>query len=957
MRMGNGTVPDAVIAVVPAKNSGAIGPTVAALCATGRVDRVVVVDDASTDDTAERAAAAGATVLSLTTNWGKGGAVTRAVEQFPEAAVYLLVDADLGETARHVVGLLDPVIGGTADLSIAVFPSAGGRGGFGVVKRAARSIIARECGYDAVEPLSGQRAVRGDLLRSLPAAPRFGLEVGMTVDAVRAGARLVEIEMPLDHEHTGRTLAGFRHRGGQAVDIVRAAAPRLGSVPVRAALMVVITLAVLVGILAAPWATGSGRPLVAASGRKVVLVTVADVSLADLDRGVLPNISNLLGTTGGALTPRTPAAPGDQLSSYASLGAGAPVVVADRRPGPVRALVRPTITLTPDGDGARLAEPVAVTGARNAYGTLGALGDALHGAGLRTGYVGARSGGDGHDAPGALAVADSSGAVDVALAGSLPEAEGPDLDAALGDRVAAVGTAMASSDVVLVDAGGSPLVQPVWLGPSTAAAREERHQRRLGHVRVADLLVGRIVAANPGALVVVAGVAPPSQWRLTPLAVAGDLPGALSSPSTRRGGLAALTDLGPTVLAAFGIARPDTMIGQRLTSGPDAADVAAVRELHDRTDARERLNPWITVGFILLQAVVYGAAMVGLATRRRWGRPIERLLVVAERVALACAAFPVVTFLYRLAPSAWQEPWPAAIGIGALSLAGGLAASRARHHPLSPLIWIAGVTVAVMGFDAATSGALQDVSLLGYSPVTAARFYGMGNMGFAVLGSATILLAGAWMAGTPRRTDGLVAIACLLAAVTTLEVAPDLGADFGGALVFVPTFLVGLVLWAGIRMNLGRMVRVIAASIAAVGAVMLVDRWTGSSHVAAFVAGGPDVMVATIARKLDANVRMFRSSTWTWMVPIIFGFFVWAATVGGGWRRWFGTQRVWRTTFLLLLGFGVLGGLMNDSGIAIPAMVLVYAGAFVLLLERKQPFAPPRVVGPRSATPAPSGAT
>ena len=60
-----------------------------------------------------------------------------------------------------------------------------------------------------------------------------------------------EIEMPLDHEHTGRTLAGFRHRGGQAVDIVRAAAPRLGSVPVRAALMVVGTLAVLVGILAA----------------------------------------------------------------------------------------------------------------------------------------------------------------------------------------------------------------------------------------------------------------------------------------------------------------------------------------------------------------------------------------------------------------------------------------------------------------------------------------------------------------------------------------------------------------------------------------------------------------------------------------------------------------------------------------------------------------------------------
>lgn len=934
-----------VVAVVPAKNSAAIGATVVALAGTGRVDRIVVVDDGSNDDTAARAAAAGATVLSLATNWGKGGAVARAVEMFPDASIYLLLDADLGETARHVVGLLDPVTVGTADLSIAVFPSADGRGGFGVVKRAARAIIARECGYDAAEPLSGQRAVRGELLRSLPAAPRFGLEVGMTVDAVRAGARLVEIELPLDHEHTGRTFAGFRHRGGQALDIGRAAVARFGTVRARATVMVAVTLAVLAGIVAAPWAAGSGRPLVAASDRKVVIVTVADVSLADLDRGVLPNIGHLLGTTGGALTPRTPAGPGDQLSSYASLGAGAPVVVADPRPEPVRSLVRSSLSLTADGAGARLAAPVAVSDARNAYGSLGALGDALHAAGLRTGYVGARSGGDGHDSPGALAIADSSGGIDVADAGALPDREGPDLDAALGDRVDAVGTAMATSDVVLVDAGGSPIVRPAWLGPSSSESREELHQRRLGHVRVADLLVGRIVAANPGALVVIAGVAPPSQWRLTPVAVAGDLPGALSSPSTRRSGLSALTDLSPTVLAAFGIARPDTMIGRRLTSGPGAADVAAVRELHDRTDARERLNPWITVGFVVLQAIVYSAAMVGLAARRRWRRPTERLLAVAERVALACAAFPVVTFLYRLAPASWQEPWPAAIGIGMLSFAGGMAASKARHHPLSPLIWIAGVTVAVMGFDAATSGALQDVSLLGYSPITAARFYGMGNMGFAVLGSATILLAGAWMAGTPRRTDGLVAIACLLGAVTTLEVAPNLGADFGGALVFIPTFLVGLVLWAGVRMDLGRLVRVVAASIVAIGGVVLADRWTGSSHVSAFVQGGPAAMASTIARKIDANVRIFRSSTWTWMVPIIFGFFVWAATVGGGWRRWFGGQRVWRTTFLMLLGFGVLGGLMNDSGVAIPAMVLVYAGAFILLIERKQPFAPPVVVG------------
>ena len=53
----------------------------------------------------------------------------------------------------------------------------------------------------------------------------------MTVDAVRAGARIAEVELPLDHAHTGRTLAGFAHRGRQAVDIVRAAVPCGPEVP------------------------------------------------------------------------------------------------------------------------------------------------------------------------------------------------------------------------------------------------------------------------------------------------------------------------------------------------------------------------------------------------------------------------------------------------------------------------------------------------------------------------------------------------------------------------------------------------------------------------------------------------------------------------------------------------------------------------------------------------------
>ena len=54
----------------------------------------------------------------------------------------------------------------------------------------------------------------------LPFAGGYGMEIGMTIDAVRAGHRVIEIELDLAHRASGRTLAGFLHRGRQLVDFV-----------------------------------------------------------------------------------------------------------------------------------------------------------------------------------------------------------------------------------------------------------------------------------------------------------------------------------------------------------------------------------------------------------------------------------------------------------------------------------------------------------------------------------------------------------------------------------------------------------------------------------------------------------------------------------------------------------------------------------------------------------------
>jgi hypothetical protein len=217
-----------VVALVAAKDrADTVGTTAAALAALPLVESVMVIDDGSADETATVAAAAGAQVIRLPRNLGKGGAVAAGVAATPHADVYLLVDADVGPTAARADMLLGPVLDGDADMSVAVLPGAGGRGGFGLVRTLAGVGIARACGFRARAPLSGQRAVTAALLRSVDLAPRFGMETALTIDAVRAGARVLEIDVALEHRHTGRTLAGFAHRAGQGRDIVMALAPRL----------------------------------------------------------------------------------------------------------------------------------------------------------------------------------------------------------------------------------------------------------------------------------------------------------------------------------------------------------------------------------------------------------------------------------------------------------------------------------------------------------------------------------------------------------------------------------------------------------------------------------------------------------------------------------------------------------------------------------------------------------
>ncbi len=958
-----------VVALVSAKDRvGSIVETVHALRSLNAVDRVVVIDDGSTDGTADAVRSMGDTTVSvirLARNQGKGGALRAGVEASPDADTFLLIDADLAETASAAGVLLEPIADGRADLVIGLpVEAAGARAGFGKVRTLAASGIRRACGFETATPLSGQRAVRGDLLRSLPIADRFGVETAMTIDAVRAGARVVEVPMAFDHQHTGRSLAGFVHRGRQGADIVRALWSRVTTARLRIGLVVALAVLFMVGSIVSSFGwEPSSVPVGGTAGgtRRVVLFGIPRIALTDLRQGDTPVLDKLLDRGALAATSvRTIAGRPTTVEGYASIGAGARIrargtaadayaaddLVGVRRAADI-AQSRTGLPVTGEVVVPAMAETVLANAKRYVPSYAGALGDALHSAGKRTAVVGSSDVGDvesdssaGLARPAAVALADSAGSVDLGVVGPSLLADDPAAPSGVRvDRAAFVAAALAAvagADVTVLDPGE---LDRVFASKAEVAEVQFETLRRQA-LRRTDSILGDVVAAlPPRTLLIVASLRPPTgTWELTPTVLVGDgVPvGYAHSPSTRRLGLITLTDLTPTILAAVGVDVPSGMIGHALrvhrTDGP--AGLGRLRDLNDISAYRERIYLPLTKGYVIFQAIIYLLTILLFSS----GAGIGRARGTLEWIVLAIAAFPLATFVFRLIPHVWSLGPFGGVVVIALDLFLVWLARHARRRPLSGLSCILLGTLVIITVDVCTGARLQQASILGYSPHTAARFTGIGNAAFAALAVCAVLWAAIHVHDAPRRSEAVVTAGIVCALVFVADGAPMLGSDVGGLITLAPVFALLLFVLSGRRISVRTVLSaggVTLALLAAATALDLTRPAASRTHLGRFVTDiGKDdsTFSTTILRKLATNVRVFTGSFWTWVVPIIAITLLFFLVVQRGWERDMARGSALRAGVVASLLAGLLGFAVNDSGSVVTALVFVELGPLITLL-------------------------
>ena len=529
-----------------------------------------------------------------------------------------------------------------------------------------------------------------------------------------------------------------------------------------------------------------------------------------------------------------------------------------------------------------------------------------------------------------------------------------------------LGAALASCPATLIDVG--PVRDPADVDPQDSLRPTTTRAQQVATV---DARVAAVLKAVPsGTDVLLASLADAGVTeRLRLVAVSGPRFGAgtLESTSTRQLGLVQLADLTPTILEHLGIARPPSLGGAPLQFVPsDGNSEQSARErlraLLDYDEASHNVHRLVEpffYGWVLLQLALYLIAAV--LWRRGWrspprhvasGMPQRRqLLGVTRRVATIAATVPVSTFLANLLPW-WRFSVPLVSVVASVALFAALISMLALLGPwrrllFGPLVVVCFATVAILAADVMTGSRLQLSSLMGLQPVVGGRFYGMGNVTFALFATATLMLCIAvgshlLTVQQPRIAAAVVGAIGLVAVI--VDASPSWGSDFGGPPALLPGVILLVLAMLQIRLTWRRTLAIGGGIGAFLALLSLLDwlRPVGSrSHLGRFVQTAIDGGAWNIiSRKLDQNVSLLFGTPLLLLVPaglVLIAYILarpstrTAASV----RRSFLRVPLLRPGLISVMVMWVIGFALNDSGAAIPAVGATLALPLVIAIALK----------------------
>jgi hypothetical protein len=665
-----------------------------------------------------------------------------------------------------------------------------------------------------------------------------------------------------------------------------------------------------------------------------VLIGTGGITWSDVDPAVTPRLWELLRDgSGAALTVRSVNTTTCPVDAWLGVSAGERAAAPTVEGNPRRASWLPCPDPAPVVDGivTEWEDYVEAAAALRFNSRLGTLGDAAAEQGACVSAVG----------PGAaLGAARANGTVERAIPYD----------------PAALPQALTSCPITLVDVGS--------LSQSTLDSA------RADALRAIDTRIGEVVDTAPtGADVIVASMADDGrESRLRMIVARGPDFGAglLTSPSTRQPGLAVNNDLAASLLGLSGLAVPRHLNGGVITSLPaelNSEELAQEpwQDLVDYDLASHKIRSLVPPFF---QAFVYGQLVIYLLVLLVWKGKLgsrgtrARWLGLARVVAVSAASVPAATFLANLIPW-WRSSWPMLAIVASVAAWTAIIAVLALCGPwgstgLGPVAVVSAVTVLVLGIDVTTGSRLQLSSLMGLQPAIGGRYFGLGNVPFALFITSAIFLATVvanhyLVRGQRRRAAWSAGV--ILTVALVINGAPMWGADAGGPLSLPVAIAFFVLTILGIKVTLGRWLMlfvgtgIIFLSIAFLDSLRPIE---SQSHLGRFFesltgGGAIDIMI----RKAEQNWNVLTGNyTLTMLVPFALAFVIYVLARETSWgsralQYSFDRYPALRPGLLTTVVALTIGFFVNDSGVAIPAVgatiavpLLIAINVWVLREER-----------------------
>lgn len=585
---------------------------------------------------------------------------------------------------------------------------------------------------------------------------------------------------------------------------------------------------------------------------------------------------------------------------------------------------------------------------------VGAIGAALHAEGLVTGVLGNADWAGMPRRPAVTIAMDDRGLVDRGIVGDRILTADPLFPGRLRTDYEALFVAfrdLNDVDFLVIDLGdlsrldeARQLVLPEPLADLRAATL----------VRSAGFIDRVRQELDPGRdLLLVVSPTPPAanisgRSTLSPLLMIGpDGSGTITSYATRREGIITNMDIAPTVLQFFGLTPSTAVTGRPLVVLPGTPDLAGLQALNNQVVLTHNVRVPIIKGYMTLQLilVVLGVFTVIIrefnVVRRDY---LQALLLVGMSFPLAALLLPLLP-----QPGALQV----VLGIVAMTLAIGTAAiAISRKKKIAGLAFLSGTTALFIVGDLLLGAPLQKFSLLSYDPQGGARFYGIGNEYMGVLIGATILTAAVLLSLASRHRKLILSAVGFLFLLTLFVIAnPRLGANMGGTITAVLSFLLTMLLFLGVRFTRRLMLAAGAGVLAFLAGLTALDFMRGveqQSHIgrsARLVFGG-DLATGLqeayhiVERKVAMNVKLLRHTIWSRLF---------LASLGGLallFYRPIGRMQAFKRHYPYLFS-GLVGIVMaslvtlvfNDSGVVAAATLMIFGAPpllYFFLEEVKQ---------------------